>query len=600
MPKLPHINRKHARYVFVGRRSVFTGYWALLLVLWAATAAFTASQINLKLAVGSTATIDDVDPGATVSVRVYSGGRPFYVQSPSPRQLAILAASRGEGEVSLQRQGVPVTYHITVTSISDPAKPLAPGINPPPLGSPHFSGSADDDRWAPPKSDASAVTPATYAVPPTSSGTNDGRAGVDASSTAMIPEAPVIPNQAEMAPPPVSHQNYATDPSAHLGSPRLTIPGRNPLPDGPLTLMAGTGGVYDFPEVIARVSTTDSKVADVQVVNPHQLIIVGKEPGFASLFVWDDQNNYFERQIRIEKGGEQQVLLNVIVAEVNRTKMENQGIDFTSALTQYGLSFASLPGFVANAYNATQVFNTSNGTYTGFLPPGGNYYPLSVSNNITYALSGNNQALNTNSFFQFLEEHGLGKVLAQPNLLATSGEEAKFLSGGEIPIIISQALNTSIVFKQYGTSVSFVPTVVGRDQIELLVRPEVSAPDYTHQVILNGFSVPSFVTRKAETLVRLRDQQTLVIAGLMQDVIESDIKKVPYLGDVPYAGALFRNTSWSHVKTELVMSVTPRLVRPIPAGASVTLPTSTAGVLTPAEVQTQALPVDDVTRPRFR
>ena len=127
--------------------------------------------------------------------------------------------------------------------------------------------------------------------------------------------------------------------------------------------------------------------------------------------------------------------------------------------------------------------------------------------------------------------------------MANSGEKAEFLSGGEIPIVIAQALNTSVVFKQFGTSVIFVPTVIGRDTIELEVKPEVSEPDYAHGVSMFGFTIPAFVTRRAQTVVRLHDNQTLIIAGLILHTKTSEVNKTPYLGDLPYVGALFKNTS---------------------------------------------------------
>lgn len=184
--------------------------------------------------------------------------------------------------------------------------------------------------------------------------------------------------------------------------------------------------------------------------------------------------------------------------------------------------------------------------------------------------------------FQVLEQHDMAKILAEPMLIAASGEEARFLSGGEIPIVISQALNTSIVFKQFGTSVKFVPTVIDDNEIELSVAPEFSQPDYTEGVQLFGFTVPAFVTRRAETLVRLRENQTLIIAGLVLDTPTSEVRKTPYLGDIPYLGYLFKHTYYQRVKTELVMTVTPQIIRAIPAGVRVALPTD-RGPLSPEE-----------------
>jgi pilus assembly protein CpaC len=169
----------------------------------------------------------------------------------------------------------------------------------------------------------------------------------------------------------------------------------------------------------------------------------------------------------------------------------------------------------------------------GVFPPGGQLIPLLLSNNITYGFASTNGQLTTNAMFQFLENHQLAKILAEPMLIAASGEQAKFLSGGEIPIVIAQALNTSIVFKQFGTSVVFVPTVIDEDEIELRVSPEYSQPDFTQGVSMFGFTVPAFVTRRAQTLVRMKENQTLIIAGLMLDNIQSVVQKTPYLATCP-------------------------------------------------------------------
>ncbi len=150
----------------------------------------------------------------------------------------------------------------------------------------------------------------------------------------------------------------------------------------------------------------------------------------------------------------------------------------------------------------------------GQLPTGGALVPLLLSQGTTYGIAAQNSNVAVQGLFQYLENHNMAKILAQPRLLANTGEKAKFLSGGEIPIVIAQALNTSIVFKEFGTKVTFVPTVVGINDIELLVQPEVSEPDYAHGVQLFGFQVPAFVTRRAETQVRIRDNQTLIVAAI--------------------------------------------------------------------------------------
>ena len=140
--------------------------------------------------------------------------------------------------------------------------------------------------------------------------------------------------------------------------------------------------------------------------------------------------------------------------------------------------------------------------------------------------------------------------------------------------------------------------MIGRDDIELLVKSEVSEPDYAHGVALFGFTVPAFVTRKADTLVRLKDGQTLIIAGLILRNRNAVVSKVPYLGDIPYAGAIFRNTSWQDQETDLVMSVRPEIVGPLPPNGQVFEP-SERGPLTEDEIRTQRLDTPDAARPRF-
>lgn len=368
------------------------------------------------------------------------------------------------------------------------------------------------------------------------------------------------------------------------------------MPEDSVTLMTGTSEVVDFTRRLTRISVADSKVADVQVVNPYQINIIGHEPGFTTLAVWDDQGQYVERQVRIDPSGKQQVMLNVVVAELNRSKIENQGINITTALANAGVSLVGMPGNVGTPY--TSSGSSSGASIPATLFPGGQLMPLLLSSNLTYGLATQNGQLATQTFFQFLEQHELGRILAEPHMLANSGEKAKFLSGGEIPIVIAQALNTSIVFKQFGTSVEFIPTVIGRDQVELLVKPEVSEPDYAHGVQMFGFNIPAFVTRRAETLVRMRDQQTLIIAGLILHTKTATVQKVPYLGDVPYLGGLFRNTSWQDQTTDLVMSVTPQLVNALPRNGEVYDPTKRPD-FSYQDIKTQPVYPPDPARPRF-
>jgi pilus assembly protein CpaC len=166
-------------------------------------------------------------------------------------------------------------------------------------------------------------------------------------------------------------------------------------------------------------------------------------------------------------------------------------------------------------------------------------------------------------------DKNLAKILAKPTLLARSGQTASFLVGGEIPIPVSQGGgfgSITVSYKSFGIGVEFTPTVLGPDRIHLEVAPEVSAPDFSLGVNIGGVATPGFVTRRASTSVELADGQSFAIAGLLRDETSGSIEKYPLLGDIPILGALFRSTSFRRQETELVIIVTPRIVRPLPKG----------------------------------
>jgi pilus assembly protein CpaC len=174
-----------------------------------------------------------------------------------------------------------------------------------------------------------------------------------------------------------------------------------------------------------------------------------------------------------------------------------------------------------------------------------------------------------------LEQEGLVRTLAQPNLIALSGETASFLAGGEFPVPTGVALNgqVAIEFKEFGVSLKFTPTLLEDGLINLLVNPSVSALDQTAGIDLNGLRIPGLRTRKATTTLELRDGQAFAMAGLIQSDFRDTVSAIPLLGKVPILGALFRSTSYNRNETELVIIVTPRLVRPVKAGTVLTLPT---------------------------
>ncbi|HVB82741.1 MAG TPA: pilus assembly protein N-terminal domain-containing protein [Candidatus Binataceae bacterium] len=526
-----------------------------------------------------------------------SGGAATASATSGAAEAARAADSSSSAPVAAAR--VPAAEPVRVAS-ADPAGPIAAAA-PPAVVSP-VAASPAPAAAMPPTVVAEASTPESSTATP------------DSVSPIVLPSSSggdngMLPSQAVSGGASGSVRTFNTDPLAVIPSGPPPVGQKHYMPGDGVDLMAGTSEVLDYPTRIRRVSIADSKVADIQVINPYELNLVAHQTGFTTLAVWDTQGRYSEREVRVDESGKQQVLLNVIVAELDRSRIENFGINWSMALPKWNISLVNMAGGVATPYNATSSLTanslissnppvTVSTSASGTLPPNGTMIPLLLSQNLTYGLAAGNNNIQTQSFFQFLEENSMGKILAEPHLLANSGEKAEFLSGGEIPIVISQALNTSIVFKQFGTSIIFVPTVIGFDDILLKVKPEVSEPDYAHGVNLFGFTVPAFVTRKAETMVRLRNNQTLIIAGLLLNTKNETVAKVPYLGDIPYIRGLFRNTSYSHSQTDLVMTVTPQIVAPLPSNGRVALPTD-RGPMSLEEIKTRRVYPEDAARPRF-
>jgi len=182
------------------------------------------------------------------------------------------------------------------------------------------------------------------------------------------------------------------------------------------------------------------------------------------------------------------------------------------------------------------------------------------------------------AFVDALEQDGLIKVLAEPNLVALSGQTATFLAGGEFPIPVPQSgsgvggTTITIEYKQFGVGLNFTPTVLSKDKISLKVAPEVSDLDFANAIRIEGYFVPGLKVRRTSTTVELGDGQSFAIAGLLRENVRTVISKYPLLGNIPILGVLFQSKEFQKENTELVIIVTPRLVKPLDM-AKQTLPT---------------------------
>lgn len=260
----------------------------------------------------------------------------------------------------------------------------------------------------------------------------------------------------------------------------------------------------------------------------------------------------------MQVGGGHQVMLEVRMAEISRTSLRDLGIE-TSA--------------VDNASDWSQDISTGlTGGTTSFLTVG-------------YSATDKYGFDTLDVTLKALEKRGLGRVLAEPNLTALSGQEASFLAGGEVAIPVSQSGSAvgavTVEYKEFGIGLRFTPVVLDQDRINIRMNAEVSSLDSTNALQASGFNIPGLTTRRTGTTVEIGDGQSFAIAGLLEKNMNNVINEVPGLGRIPVLGALFRSTEFQRSETELVVMVTPRLVAPV-RQTDIELPTDV--VMPPTEL----------------
>ncbi|HYI39020.1 MAG TPA: type II and III secretion system protein family protein [Allosphingosinicella sp.] len=263
-----------------------------------------------------------------------------------------------------------------------------------------------------------------------------------------------------------------------------------------------------------------------------------------------------------------QVMLQVRIAEVTRSLARDIGVNLASADSTGGFKFGVGQG---RSFYPIHTPGAPLGTGTAATEGTTTVIPGAVGSSLFGA--GKLLGLDVLGALDLAETDGKVHTLAEPNLVALSGETASFLAGGEFPIPSSNGINgTSIEFKQYGVSLAFTPYVLEGGRISMRVRPEVSELSDEGAIQINGFRVPSLTTRRVETTVELGSGQSFMIGGLLRNTSNNSIEKAPILGNLPIIGALFRSTSFRKGETELVIVVTPYLVKPV-NGSQIALPT---------------------------
>jgi len=387
---------------------------------------------------------------------------------------------------------------------------------------------------------------------------------------------------------------------------------------GSLDVAAGKGTLVRLNEDATSVFVADPTIADVHVPSPRAVFVLGKKAGATTLYVLGANNKtLLQRTIVVARDMDalramvaarfpsmnlqlstgngslqvsgqalnaadadavvqsltpyladkevlinrmtvdrpQQVQLRVRITEVDRNVTQQLGINWQAIGNATG-------NFFGGIYSGRPIYNL-----TQQLPNGS--FPVNLPSNNAYSLFGAFQTNNTNiqALVDALNQEGLITVLAEPSLVALSGQTASFLAGGEFPIPVSQVNGAiSVEFKQFGVKLDFTPTVLSEGRISLKVRPEVSQIDTTVSVTTGGITVPGLSVRRADTTVELASGQSFVIGGLLQSNTNDLISQVPGLGSIPILGKLFSSTNYQNNKTELVIMVTPYLVEPTEAG----------------------------------
>jgi pilus assembly protein CpaC len=304
-----------------------------------------------------------------------------------------------------------------------------------------------------------------------------------------------------------------------------------------------------------------SQLPDVQAdldSTPGGIILAGTAPNPAAAAAAADlvrhylgKDQQLVNRMRVTAGT--QVNLRVRIAEVSRTVTKELGFNWESLFNVGAFTLGIATGRDAITAAGT-ILRGDNGSAT-----------------LPFGYRSNNADINV--VIDALATDGLVSVLAEPNLVALSGEAASFLAGGEFPIPVAQRDDEiSIEFKKFGVSLDFVPTVLSGNRINMKVRPEVSELSETGAIEVNGLRIPALSVRRAETTVELGSGQSFAIAGLLQNTSRTGVDKVPGLGDVPVLGTLFRSSRFQRNETELVIVITPYIVRPVSQAAGIAVP----------------------------
>ena len=396
------------------------------------------------------------------------------------------------------------------------------------------------------------------------------------------------------------------------GVSQAAAPVATPVANEVIAVEVGTHKLVRQAQGVKRIAVGDPAIADINVINGREVLITGKKLGITSLLVWPTTGKPpAEYRVRvgavkdparqakpdpelagatIERGssvegrlpnllahrraslaaqaasdkvsdasavaGDFQVMTQIRIAEVNRTTLQQYGAQY----------FKNVPNTTAGISPPGMLSGITTGDNGGFaLNSASGFLPVRDAFNLVFG----DASRGFLGVLSVLEGKGLARTLAEPSLTAMSGQTATFLAGGEFPVPVNQTGSSggggaiTIEYKEFGVRLALTPTVLSKDRIALRVAPEVSDLDFTAGIQIGGVAVPALTVRRTETSVELGDGESFVISGLVSNNTLANVNKVPWLGDIPILGSFFKSVSNQRTEKELIMIVTPRLVRPL-------------------------------------
>lgn len=409
---------------------------------------------------------------------------------------------------------------------------------------------------------------------------------------------------------------------AQAPAPQAQIPGSPATGARELFVTVGKSLMVDSPVPIQRVSVANGTIAEAVATSPREVLVNGKAPGETSLIIWQQGGQRILFDLEVQRNDrhvqgiqrelnqelqdqkvtvtleddtpfvrgtvkdlssaeralaiasalgakppvnllrvtvppvEPQILIKVKFADVDRVASRDLGINFAST----------------GAGNT--IGEVTTGQFGPFPPPtvSGTTTTFTISDVLNVFLL--RRDLNLATTLRALQSRNLLQILAEPNVLSINGHTANFLAGGEFPFPTLQGGGAglgavTIQFREFGVRIAFTPTLTPRGTIRMAITPEVSSLDFANGLVFQSFTIPALSTRRVQTAVELEDGQSFVIGGLLDNRVINNLRRIPGLGDIPFFGKLFRSQQLSKNNTELIVVVTPEIVRPIPVGQPV-------------------------------